>query len=131
VLGYLQLMIFDSSHGTVLVTIGTKHGFILAADSIQTRSGKIIHDKKQKIFKVSKFIACTITGRTEVTATDKEDHYHYDLSDELIRYAGSQKGITVQHTAEQISELFYRVIAPISEQFPEFLDDWLERSSVT
>ena len=113
--------------GTVLVTIGTKDGFILAADSRQIRGDQVFSDKKQKIFRITDYIACSLGGRIQVSA--EKENLEYALDRELIEYSNSAKtALTVQQHTEQIAEAFYGKVAPIYSKFPGVLDDWLRKT---
>lgn len=116
-----------SSHGTVLVTIGTKNGFVLAADSLQTRGKEILSDKKQKIYRVRKYVACSITGRT--WSLESESKLEYDLHREITLYARNSTASSVQQHAEQMADWFYQRIEPFYTRFPDALNDWLERTT--
>ncbi len=117
-----------SSHGTVLVTIGTKEGFVLAADSLQTRGKEILSDKKQKIYAIRKFVACSLTGRTEVSATEGDFKMEYNLHREIGAYANAASASSVQQHAEDIADWFYRKIDPLYAKFPWALEDWRQKT---
>jgi len=84
--------------GTVLVTIGTKDGFILAADSRQTSGPRVISDKKQKIYRISKYVACSFTGRTLASGGEGGSKTEYDLHQEVTSYAANETAPTVKHS---------------------------------
>ena len=116
-----------SVKGTVLVTIGTKEGFVLAADSLQTRGEEILSDKKQKIYRVRKYVACSMTGRT--WSLESESKLEYDLHREVSLYARNSTASSVQQHAEEMADWFYQRIEPFYTRFPDALNDWFERTT--